>query len=354
MPKRETEEEMLAKVVEMTGGEEGKAGEEKEVEGVILEPENTTVIPRAEQETGLQSEKDIKVDTDIVDVNKGADIVKDVVKPAESDPTEDPITNANAKKRIHDAQTKMHTATSGQAESDRLLQEATLKIQSYESIIAKSGANSTEGIVAQQKIDDTSNEAIANLQSLEAEYPEIAKPLMAVFKQMQGQLDSMEQKQVASNEAAEVVGEKVLSKMHYSRISEFHPDYAVINKSPEFTEWVNGLSPFERSAALMIKENGDADESISMLDKFKEDTGYGGTDKTVVPGDNKDITDAEKIANDNLIKAQAKVSPTFTKKKVLKLTSDNKQLTVADMRKMKPTKENEDKILQAMASGNLI
>ena len=348
---------MLAKVVEMTGGEEGKdaAGEEKEeTPGVVLEPESTIVIPRAEQETGLQSEKDIKADTDIVDAGKDVDIIKDAVEPAEENPVEEPVTVINAKKRIHDAQTKMHTATSGQAESDRLLQEAALKIQSYENIIAKSGANSTEGIVARQKIDDTSNEAIANLQSLETEYPEIAKPLMAVFKQMQGQLDSMELKQVATSERAEEAGEKVLTKMHYSRISEFHPDYAAINKSPEFTEWVNGLSPFERSAALRTKEEGDADESISMLDKFKEDTGYGDIDETVVTGENKDITDAEKIANDNLIKAQSKVGPSFAKKKVLKLTSNEKQLTVADMRKMAPTKENEDRILQAMASGNLV
>lgn len=368
MPKRETEEEMLAKVIKMQGAgeeEDENAGKkEKEEEGVLLEPVDAGVVPRADQETGLKSEKDVKVDTDIIDADKSVETAVKPVVPEDKN-VEDSLTVVNAKKRIQDAQTKMHTATSSEAESKKLLEEATLKIQSYETIIARSGTNSTEGIVAQQKIDETSNEAIAGLQSLEEEYPEIAKPLMVAFTKMQSQLDNMELKQVASVDAAEEAGEKVLSTMHYSRISEFYPNYATINKSPEFKVWVDGLSPFERSAALMVQKSGNADESISMLDKFTDDTGYGNgketTDTNVdvdgnVNNTGKDKIDNDKIENDNLIKAQGKTNPTFTKKKVLKLTNtgNDVQLTVAEIRKMAPTKENEDRILQAMATGNLV
>lgn len=352
---RETEEEMMAKVTEMQGGKIDKDNKDnkdnKEVEGVQLEQAGTNIMPHVQQETGLKSEKDDKDDpaNDIIDPNEDLD---KVVTQGKQDklPEEDILTTSNANKRIKDAQTKMHQKASEASESKALLDEANLKIKSYEAVIAKSGVNSTEGIKAQQNIDETNVQTVADLQALEKEYPEIAKPVIAAFNKIQGQLDSMQKEQATSTESMKESNEKMLSDIHFQRIGEFHPDYATISKSPEFTDWVNGLSSFERSAALRIKEDGDADESISMLDKFKEDTGYNRKDNT----DNTDVNNNDDKNKANLDLAKTKVTPVFNKRKDLKLKDNTKQLTIAEMRNMKPTKENEEKILQAMASGNLI
>ena len=350
MPERETEEEMLAKVMKMQGGEVDKDNkednkEDKEVEGVQLEQAGINIMPRVPQETGLKSEKDgeKKVKDDDKDDNEDPNKVITQGK----DSPEDILTVANADKRIKDAQTRMHQKTSEASETKELLETANLKVVSYESIISKSGVNSTEGIKAQQDIDETKVQTIAALQALEKEYPEIAKPLISAFSKIQGQLDSMKKDQAASVDSMNESNESMMSDMHFKRVGEFHPDYLAISKSKEFTDWVNGLSPFERSAALRVKEDGDADESISMFDKFTEDTGYGNGNI------NNNTNDKTKDAT-NLELAKTKVSPTFNKKKDLKLTDNTKQLTITDMRNMQPTKENEDRILQAMATGNLI
>ena len=365
---RETEEEMTARVEKMQGIENDKDNkdnkdnqdnkDDKEVDGVQLELEQTgaNAMPHVPQETGLKSEKDDKEkgDDDEEDetgnTNENPDKV--VIQGKDKDSPEDILTTSNADKRIKDAQTKMHQKASEASESKALLDEANLKVKSYEAIIAKSGVNSTEGIKAQQNINDTNIETVADIQALEKEYPEIAKPLINAFNRMQGQLDSMAKQQTTSTESMQESNEKVLSDIHFNRISEFHPDYANISKSQEFTDWVNGLSPFEHSAALRVKEDGDADESISMLDKFKEDTGY--SNGTINTNTNDDKISDDDKAKANLDLAKTKVSPTFSKSKQLKLKSNDKQLTLTEMREMAPTKENEDRILKAMNSGTLI
>lgn len=361
MPKRESEEEILKKVMNMGSGkvenkddkEAEEAGEaEEEVKGVELEQPSANVMPHVQRETGLKSEEDNKGNkkddaVDTTDIDSGN--ADGTTSKTTSSKAKDILTVSNAQKRIHDAQTKMHTATSEKAEADALLDTANLKVKSYEAIIAKSGVNSTEGIQAQQNINDTHLQTVADMQALEKEYPEIAKPLITAFNKIQGQLDSMKKKQTASTESMQESNEKILDDIHFKQISDSHSDYAIINKSQEFTDWINGLSPFERSAALMVKANGNADESISMLDKFKDDTGYGGS------GNENDNTNTNDNTNKvNLDIAKSKVSPSFNKSKAVKLTDNKKQLTMADMRNMAPTKENEDRILQAMASGNLI
>ncbi len=358
MPKRETEEEMTARVEKMQQNmdinkdDKENNKEDKKIEGVQLEQVGTNVMPHIQQETGLKSEKDGKVNDDATDPNEDPDNKVVTQTQEEKPPEEDILTVSNAQKRICDAQTKMHTATSEKAEADALLETANLKVKSYEAIIAKSGVNSTEGIQAQQNIDDTNVQTVADLQTLEKEYPEISKPLISAFNRIQGQLDSMEKKQMASTESMQESNEKMLSDMHFKRVGEFHPDYTTIAKSPELMDWINGLSPFERSAALKIKGgDGDADESISMLDKFKDDTGYSGSKNDNTNDNNNTNDNTNKV---NLDIAKSKVSPSFNKSKVVKLTDNKKQLTMAEMRNMAPTKENEDRILQAMASGNLI
>jgi hypothetical protein len=359
MPKRDTEEEMLEKVMNMGSGKvENKDDKEaeEEVKGVELEQPSANVMPHVQQETGLKSEKDGKEEVDDSDDDDatGPNEDPDKVVTQGKDSPEDILKASNADKRIKDAQTKMHQKASEASESKILLDEANLKIKSYESVIAKSGANSTEGIQAQQNIDDTNVQTITDLKALEDTYPEISKPIISAFDKMQKQLDSMRQEQAVSTESIQESNEKMLSDMHYKRVGEFHPDYAAISKSQEFTDWVNGLSPFERSAALRVKEDGDADESISMLDKFKEDTGYSGNGNTNTNDNADDNTNNDDKNKANLDLAKSKVSPAFSKKKDLKLKDNKGQLTVAEMRKLAPTKENEDRILLAMATGNLI
>lgn len=355
---RETEEEMTERVAKMQGADVDKDNkdnkDDKEVEGVQLELEQAgaNTMPHIQQETGLKSEKDDdeKGKEKDNDDNTG-DTNEDPDKVVTQGSQDDILTVSNAKKRIHDAQTKMHTVTSEKAETEALLEAANQKVKSYESIISKSGVDSAEGIKAQQNIDDTNIQTIADLQALEKEYPEISKPIISAFDKMQKQLDSMKKEQSASVESINESNEKMLTDMHFKRIGEFHPDFAIIDKSTELANWIDNLPPFRRSAALATRKDGNADESISMLDEFKEDTGYGSNNGS---GNNNDNTDDKTKDAANLDLAKSKVSPTFNKKTNLKLKDNTKQLTVAEMRKLPPTKESEDRILLAMASGNLI
>lgn len=327
MEERETEEEMLKKVAAMQGVSTEEA---KDEEGALLERENLNMMPNEPVETGLSSEEDLKGEDEPEEDPEDKD---------EPELQEEDLTVINAKKRIHDAQTKMHMATTAQANAEALLKTATEKIQSYENIISKTGSTPATQ-AAQETAADVAVEAAGNalegLEALKEEYPEIATPFIAVFDKMQKKMDAMEKAQGDIANTSKQSIEAIEANAHFAKIAEFHPDYMSVDNSPEFAAWIETLPAFEKSAVLNVRQNGTADESISMLDRFKKDTGH----EVAAQSDNK------------LEAAKAKVSPSFNKATRVNLRSGEQvPLTMEEMRKMAPSKENEERILMAMMSG---
>lgn len=123
------------------------------------------------------------------------------------------------------------------------------------------------------------------VEALERDYPDIAKPLLKQLQQLKAELKQTAQLHRKSEE------ERTL-EVHVNAVKAKHPDFADIASDDEFQTWLDGQTATWRR----IAKSGTAEEVIELLDRYK-----GATNSTP----RVDVTsEAKKLAEPKLPKAR--------------------------------------------------
>jgi chromosome segregation ATPase len=123
------------------------------------------------------------------------------------------------------------------------------------------------------------------IEALERDYPDIAKPLLKQLQKLQSDLKQTAQLYRKSEE------ERTL-ELHVSAVKAKHPDFADIAGDDGFQTWLDG----QTGTWKRIAKNGTAEEVIELLDRFKSVTNS--APKVDV------VSEAKKLAEPKLPKAR--------------------------------------------------
>ena len=146
-----------------------------------------------------------------------------------------------------------------------------------DSMIASGGEQSRQPPVNRQSADDTStstDETLAELATLEADYPEIAKPLKTILQRNEARHRT---EITRLSQALQLVGEERLaarSSDAESAVVESHPDYTDIANSDEFVAWYEEQPQYIQVGIRQNAENIVDPRAVSrILDDYKRDRG---------------------------------------------------------------------------------
>lgn len=192
------------------------------------------------------------------------------------------LTLENAQERIRNTQARMHQATKEAATLRRSIGE--LKNQ-VEPLTAKMRQLETELTEARKKAEqppatDSADKDYQDLESLKDAYPTIINPLLNQLKTLKGlvqgvtaEVDSVKKGVSKTAEDQRLKDERdaqeAAAKAHFDAIRKVHSDLDAINASDDFQGWLSRQSSLIQRAA----EEGDANEVIEVLDRYKAAVG---------------------------------------------------------------------------------
>lgn len=346
MPKVKTEEEVTAEVEKMLGTDDGSEANDNNVE-----PADDT---EGAQDTPVEGEAGDQ-DAQAPDDNSGdiapepdaetSDSVDDTPDALDTNIDLDPL--AKAEKRVKDTQSLMQKTKAEAKGIQTELDETKAKLSEYQQLVKDKLSDSISSPGTEKAHEPTPTQLTpGDFKALKDEYPEIAGPIIDAFSKMEATITSLTNKQndLSQNQADNL--KQTESTLHFDKISRSYPDYKAINKSDDFEIWKTNLSPFERMAADHVVKDGSAEDIVSMFDKFSSDTGRGN-------GHSQKLPSIPPQSPETINKAKDQVRPDIKKANDLKLADDSGTLTTAEIKNMKNTPENVDKMLKAMTSGTI-
>ncbi len=334
-------------VLDYTQAEEAEANKIfYEAQG--LEPDGKTPLgeepeekpeekPEGKKEEKPEGKKEEKPEEKPAQAKEGDDLTKD-------------LTVENADKRISAAQNKMHTSNKtakDAVEKQNQLQEENEALRKLvdEKATAAPSADTKPDADPALKNKQTEDDVEKDLETLRAEYPEIAEPMIKLMQKQKAENQEMKARLdiVDERETKREKDEKISSdQAHYNAIAEVHEDFMEISQEPLLDEWIEGLSPMEKIGAKEIRKGGTIKEVISLLTSFKMANGY------KVPGES-----PKDKPNTKLDKAKKHATPQFNKAKEVNTQDKQIRFTQEQMHKWteKEWEENEADVNEALSLG---
>ena len=168
------------------------------------------------------------------------------------------------------------------------------------------------------------------------EYPDVAKIVESIATKKAKELDSSLEERMKLIAEREAQSTRAMAEAELMRI---HPDFETIRNDQEFHDWVE-IQPRWVQQALYENES-DSKSAARAIDLYKVDMGITSTPKKKTDP-SKDAAKAVTRGNSN--------TPSATK------SGQANQIKESDVAKMKPHEfeKNEEKIKEAIASGNFI
>ena len=168
------------------------------------------------------------------------------------------------------------------------------------------------------------------------EYPDVAKIVESIATKKAKELDSTLEERMKLIAEREAQSSRAMAEAELMRI---HPDFDVIRNDQEFHDWVE-MQPRWVQQALYENES-DSKSAARAIDLYKVDMGITSTPKKKADP-SKDAAKAVTRGSSN--------TPSATK------SGQANQIKESDVAKMKPHEfeKNEEKIKEAIASGNFI
>ena len=168
------------------------------------------------------------------------------------------------------------------------------------------------------------------------EYPDVAKIVESIATKKAKELDSTLEERMKLIAEREAQSSRAMAEAELMRI---HPDFDVIRNDQEFHDWVE-MQPRWVQQALYENES-DSKSAARAIDLYKVDMGITSTPKKK--------TDPSKDAAKAVTRGSSN-TPSATK------SGQANQIKESDVAKMKPHEfeKNEEKIKEAIASGNFI
>lgn len=144
-----------------------------------------------------------------------------------------------SEERIKNAQAKMHRATQEAAELRKINQQMADRLSQLEAKVQA--------------------EEEPELKSLQEDYPDIAKPLLAKISKLEKQLYETAQSFDAKAEVSQL-------EKHFQTIRSAHPDFEDLAGSEDFQGWLDRQTPVWKQ----VSKSGTADEVIELISRYKE------------------------------------------------------------------------------------
>ena len=168
------------------------------------------------------------------------------------------------------------------------------------------------------------------------EYPDVAKIVESIATKKAKELDSSLEERMKLIAEREAQSTRAMAEAELMRI---HPDFETIRNDQEFHDWVE-IQPRWVQQALYENES-DSKSAARAIDLYKVDMGITSTPKKK--------TDSSKDAAKAVTRGSSN-TPSATK------SGQANQIKESDVAKMKPHEfeKNEEKIKEAIASGNFI
>ena len=168
------------------------------------------------------------------------------------------------------------------------------------------------------------------------EYPDVAKIVESIATKKAKELDSSLEERMKLIAEREAQSTRAMAEAELMRI---HPDFETIRNDQEFHDWVE-IQPRWVQQALYENES-DSKSAARAIDLYKVDMGITSTPKKK--------TDPSKDAAKAVTRGSSN-TPSATK------SGQANQIKESDVAKMKPHEfeKNEEKIKEAIASGNFI
>ena len=168
------------------------------------------------------------------------------------------------------------------------------------------------------------------------EYPDVAKIVESIATKKAKELDSSLEERMKLIAEREAQSTRAMAEAELMRI---HPDFETIRNDQEFHDWVE-MQPRWVQQALYENES-DSKSAARAIDLYKVDMGITSTPKKK--------TDSSKDAAKAVTRGSSN-TPSATK------SGQANQIKESDVAKMKPHEfeKNEEKIKEAIASGNFI
>jgi hypothetical protein len=219
---------------------------------------------------------------------------------SESEDDDKSLSAQQWEERYKNAQARMTKATQKEKELEAKIAEMSNKITAMESMKSES------------KVEKQIEEVGVDLSQIAKDYPEIVEPLQ---KYVDSRIALVNQKlQQTTSEVLKSQQEEA-DRVHQGKISEAHPDWQSVAATEDFNLWLDRQSNMWRIAA----KEGDAEDVISLLSKYKTDMGL--VSKTV--------SKAELVE-----KAKQNVEPSLSKARKQNLGSSKKVWTAQEIGKL--------------------
>ena len=213
-----------------------------------------------------------------------------------------------------------------------LRRHAQEKEKSYQDEIFKLKQQLTQTAAQEIKLPKSDEE----INEWAKEYPDVAKIVESIATKKAKELDSSLEERMKLIAEREAQSTRAMAEAELMRI---HPDFETIRNDQEFHDWVE-IQPRWVQQALYENES-DSKSAARAIDLYKVDMGITSTPKKK--------TDSSKDAAKAVTRGSSN-SPSATK------SAQANQVKESDVAKMKPHEfeKNEEKIKEAIASGNFI
>ena len=213
-----------------------------------------------------------------------------------------------------------------------LRRHAQEKEKSYQDEIFKLKQQLTQTAAQEIKLPKSDEE----INEWAKEYPDVAKIVESIATKKAKELDSTLEERMKLIAEREAQSSRAMAEAELMRL---HPDFDVIRNDQEFHDWVE-MQPRWVQQALYENES-DSKSAARAIDLYKVDMGITSTPKKK--------TDSSKDAAKAVTRGSSN-TPSATK------SGQANQIKESDVAKMKPHEfeKNEEKIKEAIASGNFI
>ena len=322
MEREKTKGELIAERLEQEADEmmkqvaESQPESEVESKGLATPEEETEDTPEEVTEEPVETSPDESQDTE-----EDIDQPEIEVQEDEDKSDDNSLSAEQWEERYKNAQARMTKATQKEKELESKISDLSNKITAMETMKSET------------RIEKQREEVNVDLSGIMKDYPEIVEPLQ---KYVDARIASVDAKVSQASEELLKTQKEEADKKHFGKIADAHPDYESVAKTEDFSLWLDRQSRMWKTAA----SDGDADDVIAVLSKFKNEFGLSSTN----------------VSKEELVgKAKQNVEPTLSKARKQNIGSSKKIWTAKEIGKMsdKQYAKHEKEIDQASAEGRV-
>ncbi len=360
--KKEEEKSTEEKIAQSTGADTSKYGKE-------LEDEADQIIKDMYHSDDDADDKDDKDDKDEKDADDDKDDKDDKDDDSDKDDKDDDDDTNDADKddkvkadkdtsvddlldKLNKSEKRVKDTRADHTRGRQELKEATTKTLELEDTIfslrtkveelTRSVQTKAEEKKTEKAITKDVGDLGKQLEAMKEVDPDLAKAMEPIITGLVGQISNLKSEIVDKEEKAQKKAEQDASDTHFSKLDKAHDGWEGMMKTPEFKEYLQGLSPREKRLALLDLKDGTAENIIEVFDGFVESQ-----------KDDTDETEDDDKKSEKLDKAKKNTNPKFNKSKDVNRGAKKMKFTRSDINNMSNSEyaKKEKEIDQAMSEG---